>query len=52
MFSETAGRLRPVDVQPNRILSVKNYGLTTNYTEDADYTLDGRKLVCNIGRRA
>ena len=31
---------------PTRILSVKNYGLTTNYTKGTDYTLDGRNLVC------
>lgn len=31
---------------PTRILSIKNYGLTTNYTEGMDYTRDGRNLVC------
>jgi len=52
MFSENgrpaSGRLM---FNPTRILSVKNYGLTTNYTEDADYTLDGRKLVCTSSSR-
>ena len=31
---------------PSRIVSVKNYGLTTNYTEGTDYTLAGRSLIC------
>ncbi len=31
---------------PTRILSVRNYGLTTNYAEGTDYTLDGRNQVC------
>ncbi len=31
--------------KPARIISVKDYGLTTNYVEGADYTVDGRNLV-------
>jgi lysophospholipase L1-like esterase len=31
---------------PSRIISVQDYGLTTNYAEGADYKLDGRTLVC------
>jgi lysophospholipase L1-like esterase len=31
---------------PSRIISVRNYGLTTNYTEGKDYTLAGRNLIC------
>lgn len=47
MFSENGrpatGRLM---FNPSRILSVKNYGLTTNYTVGTDYTVDGRNLIC------
>ena len=47
MFSENGqpatGRLM---FTPLRIISVKNYGLTTNYAEGADYTLAGRNLIC------
>jgi lysophospholipase L1-like esterase len=47
MFSENGrpatGRLM---FEPSRIISVKNYGLTTNYTEGTDFTLDGRNLIC------
>ena len=32
--------------QPSRIISVQDYGLATNYAEGADYTVDGRTLVC------
>lgn len=32
--------------QPTRIISVQDYGLTTNYFESTDYTLDGRSLTC------
>jgi lysophospholipase L1-like esterase len=31
---------------PSRIISVKNYGLTTNYSVGTEYTLDGRNLIC------
>jgi len=47
MFSEdgrpATGRLM---FNPTRILSVKSYSLTTNYTEGTDYTVNGRNLVC------
>ncbi|MCX6896795.1 MAG: glycosyl hydrolase, partial [Verrucomicrobia bacterium] len=47
MFSENgqpaAGRLM---FNPSRIISVKNYGLTTNYVEGTDYTVERRNLVC------
>jgi lysophospholipase L1-like esterase len=32
--------------EPSRIISVKNYGLTTNYIGGTDFTMDGRKLIC------
>jgi len=38
-----AGRLM---FNPTRIISVRDYGLTTNYAEGADYTVHGRTLVC------
>jgi lysophospholipase L1-like esterase len=31
---------------PTRIISVRDYGLTTNYVEGKDYTVNGRTLVC------
>ena len=31
---------------PSRIISVKNYGLTTNYIAGTDYTINGRKIIC------
>lgn len=31
---------------PTRIISVQDYGLATNYSEGADYTVDGRTLIC------
>ena len=31
---------------PTHILSVRDYGLTTNYVETADYTVRGRTLAC------
>jgi lysophospholipase L1-like esterase len=47
MFSENGrpatGRLM---FEPSRVISVKNYGLTTNYTERTDYILDGRNIIC------
>jgi lysophospholipase L1-like esterase len=32
--------------EPSRIISVKNYGLNTNYAEGMDYTINGRKITC------
>ena len=47
MFSENGqpatGQLM---FEPVRIISVKNYGLTTNYAEGTDYTINGRKIIC------
>jgi lysophospholipase L1-like esterase len=47
MYSENGqpatGRLM---FNPSRIISVENYGLTTNYGEGTDYTLNGRNLIC------
>jgi lysophospholipase L1-like esterase len=47
MFSENGqtatGRLM---FNPSRIVSVKNYGLTTNYAAGTDYTIAGRNLIC------
>jgi len=37
--------------KPTRILSVRDYGLTTRYVEGADYTVDGRNLVCTPASR-
>ena len=52
MFSENGqpatGRLM---FNPTHILSVKNYGLTTNYAEGTDYTLAGRNLICTPASR-
>ena len=52
MFSENGqpatGRLM---FNPSRIISVKNYGLTTNFVEGTDYTLDGRNLICTSPSR-
>ena len=52
MFSEKGqpaiGRLM---FSPSRIISVKNYGLTTNYSMGTDYTLDGRNLICTPSSR-
>jgi lysophospholipase L1-like esterase len=31
--------------QPSRIISVRDYGLVTNYVEGKDYTVEGRTLV-------
>jgi lysophospholipase L1-like esterase len=36
---------------PVRIISVKNYGLSTNYIEGMDYTMDGRNLTCTPSSR-
>ncbi len=36
---------------PTRILSVRDYGLVTNYVEGRDYTVDGRTLVCTPSSR-
>ncbi len=38
-----AGRLL---FHPTRIISVRDYGLTTNYVEGVDYTVHGRTLKC------
>jgi lysophospholipase L1-like esterase len=43
-----AGRLL---FQPSRIISVRDYGLTTNYSEGRDYTVEGRTLVCTKSSR-
>jgi lysophospholipase L1-like esterase len=47
MFSENGqpatGQLM---FEPSRIISVRNYGLTTNYAEGTDYTINGRKIIC------
>jgi lysophospholipase L1-like esterase len=52
MFSENGraatGRLM---FNPSRIISVKNYGLTTNYAGGKDYTLAGRNLICTPASR-
>jgi len=52
MFSENGqpatGRLM---FNPSRIVSVKNYGLTTNYSMGTDYALDGRNLICTPSSR-
>lgn len=52
MFSKNGqpatGRLM---FKPSRIVSVENYGLTTNYVEETDYTLDGRNLICTPSSR-
>src|SRR5262249_52045064 len=37
--------------QPSRIISVRDYGLTTNYSEGVDYTIDGRTLTCTAASR-
>jgi lysophospholipase L1-like esterase len=31
---------------PTRVISVRDYGLTTNYVEGKDYTVNGRTMVC------
>jgi lysophospholipase L1-like esterase len=36
---------------PTRIISVRDYGLVTNYIEGRDYTVDGRTLVCTPSSR-
>ncbi len=36
---------------PSRIISVRDYGLVTNYTEGIDYTLNGRTLFCTKSSR-
>jgi lysophospholipase L1-like esterase len=36
---------------PTRILSIRDYGLVTNYAEGVDYTVDGRTLVCTASSR-
>lgn len=38
-----AGRLL---FHPKRIISVRDYGMTTNYVKARDYMVDGRTLVC------
>ncbi|HEV2330141.1 MAG TPA: SGNH/GDSL hydrolase family protein [Verrucomicrobiae bacterium] len=37
--------------RPERIISVRDYGLTTNYIEGVDYALDGRTLRCTVSSR-
>jgi lysophospholipase L1-like esterase len=32
---------------PTRIISVRDYGLATNYVERKDYAVDGQSLICN-----
>jgi lysophospholipase L1-like esterase len=36
---------------PSRIISVQDYGLVTNYSEGADYTVDGRTVICTTSSR-
>jgi lysophospholipase L1-like esterase len=36
---------------PSKIIAVQDYGLTTNYSEDADYTVTGRTLICSANSR-
>ena len=36
---------------PARIISVRDYGLTSNYIEGRDYSVDGRTLVCAASSR-
>jgi lysophospholipase L1-like esterase len=36
---------------PTRIISVQDYGLTTNYVAGKDYTINGRTLVCTAASR-
>jgi lysophospholipase L1-like esterase len=36
---------------PSRIISVRDYGLVSNYTRGTDYTLDGRILICTASSR-
>ena len=36
---------------PTRIISVRDYGLVTNYVEGRAYTVDGRTLVCTPSSR-
>jgi lysophospholipase L1-like esterase len=43
-----AGRLM---FQPSRILSVRDYGLTTNYSERQDWVAEGRALICTASSR-
>jgi lysophospholipase L1-like esterase len=37
--------------QSTRVISVQNYGLSTNYSEGVDYTIDGRTLTCTPSSR-
>ena len=37
--------------QPTRIISVQDYGLSTNYSEGVDYKVDGRTLICTASSR-
>jgi lysophospholipase L1-like esterase len=37
--------------QPSRTISVRDYGLVTNYSQGVDYTLNGRTLVCTASSR-
>jgi len=36
---------------PSRIISVRDYGLATNYAEGVDYKVDGRTLICTPASR-
>jgi lysophospholipase L1-like esterase len=52
MFSQNGkpaeGRLL---FRPARIISVRDYGLATNYAEGRDYTVHGRTLVCTAASK-
>jgi len=37
--------------RPSRIISVRDYGLVTNYADGVDYTVEGRTLVCTAASR-
>jgi lysophospholipase L1-like esterase len=43
-----SGRL---EFHPTRIISVQDYGLTTNFAEGKDYQVDGQTLVCTAASR-
>jgi lysophospholipase L1-like esterase len=36
---------------PSRIISVQDYGLSTNFSEGVDYTVNGRELICTASSR-
>ena len=37
--------------RPSRIISVRDYGLATNYSEGVDYVMEGQNLVCTPSSR-